>query len=188
MDKLIKRSENIFLDEVDLLEICRCKTNLLRYEDLHKYSHIDQIFKDDACIILYQMEQDVGHFVAVTKDGDTITFFDPYGLGVDEELKFSKFNLRVHKGQIVPHMDTLIEQSGYKLVENKVRLQEVLEDISTCGRWCGMWVRMKSLGLKKFQDLFLNQEHKPDWYASALTILFSNILQPDHSDERASCL
>ena len=174
MDKLIKDAEDVSLSTSDLVKITEGKSKIILYSDLDNYKSIDDVLGDDlAVIILYQTRYDFGHWVGLTKDkNDLLTFFDPYGLSLDEELKFSTFNLRQHQGRMVPHLSALIRESGYKIIENKIQLQELLEHVNTCGRWVGLFIRMRDLGLKKFQNLFLNQKETGDYYVSAITLLF----------------
>ena len=172
----IKRAEAVSLSNDDLLVLTNNKVNILTYEELEDAKNIDEVLGiNEAAIILYQTQSDYGHWVSLFKVNDTtLEFFDSLGWKVDQELKFSKYSLRVHKGEEVPHLSHLIEQSNYKLIQNTDKLQKNARDDSTCGRWSGLRIRLRDMPLKKFVELFTKtKEFEPDFWVSALTILFS---------------
>jgi hypothetical protein len=172
MDLLIRNSEAQSITGSDLVRMTRSEARIMSYSDLEGVASIDQLFESkSAAIILYQTRRGYGHWVALTRTDNLLTFFDPYGMQVDTELELSPFNLRRHDGRAVPHLSHLINQSKYRLIENRVRLQEYMHTINTCGRWCALWVRESGVGLKGFQELFVGQREKPDYYATALTLI-----------------
>ena len=113
--------------------------------------------------------------MALFKVNDTtLEFYDSLGWKLDEELKLSSFNLRVHQGEEVPHLTHLVEKSNYKIINNTVKLQKDAKDDNTCGRWAGLRVRLRHIPLKKFVAMFQNLSYEnPDFWISALTIMFS---------------
>lgn len=175
MDKLIKESEKIDLSGADIMRMCKNKVRIMPYDDLDKYDSIEQVFDEwKATIILYETRKNFGHWtLLLKKSNDTLEFFDPYGLNVDEELKYdNNYNASIHNGVIVPHLSYLISKSKYKLITNKKKLQEFLNDINTCGRWCSGRVILRDVPLIEFQKLFTNNiNHTPDFWISAFTYL-----------------
>ena len=175
MDKLIKESEKIDLSGSDIMRMCKHKVRIIRYQDMDKYVSIEQVFDQwNATIILYETKKNFGHWTLLLKQSnDHLEFFDPYGLGLDEELKYDhNFNARIHNGVAVPHLTDLISKSKYQLLVNKKQLQQFLEDINTCGRWCSARVILRHISLSDFQKLFTdNVNHTPDFWVSAYTYL-----------------
>ena len=174
IDLNIKKSEQYDLSDDDILRITDNKTKIFLYSDLENVNHIDEILQQyDCCVILYQLEANIGHWVCLIKRGARkIEFFDPYGLSIDEELKYSKYNLRKHNGEIVPHLTALLEKSNYKIKSNKVQLQQFKQHINTCGRYCALRIRFKDVSINKFIDLLTkNKSYDADFWASALTLL-----------------
>jgi hypothetical protein len=147
----------------------------MTYEDLDKYESIEQVFNEwKATIILYETMKNFGHWTLLLKHSNNILeFFDPYGLNVDEELNFNNnFYVRTHNNIQVPHLSYLINKSGYELITNKKKLQQFLEHINTCGRWCSGRVILRDVPLIEFQKLFTNNiNHTPDFWISAYTYL-----------------
>jgi hypothetical protein len=176
MDKVIIQSEKVDLSGQDIIDITNGETNILEYSDLHNIHNIDDVFNNKpTATILYQTKQNFGHWVVLIKHDDkTIEFFDSYGLAPDEELKYSEFNLRIHGGQQIPHLSHLINDSNYHMIYNKVRLQKWIEDVNTCGRHCAVRIKMRHLKLSQYIQLMTkNKYYNPDFYVSALTLLYS---------------
>lgn len=175
MDKIIKNSEEIDLSGTDIMRMTDSKTSIMSYEMLKNYNSIDTVLgRYESVVILYETRRNFGHWVVLFKVSETtLEFFDSYGLSVDEELAFDKgYNKRIHKGQEVPHLSHLLNESNYNVISNKKQLQSNLEDINTCGRYCVLRVILRHITLKEFNDLLINNKHyNPDFWVSALTYL-----------------
>ena len=174
IDLNIKKSEQYDLSDNDILRITDNKTKIFLYSDLENVNTIDEILQPyGCCVILYQLEANIGHWVCLIKRGDRkIEFFDPYGFAIDEELKYSKYNLRKHNGKIVPHLTALLEKSNYSIKSNTVKLQQFKEHVNTCGRYCALRIRFKDVSINKFIELFTkNKYYNSDFWVSAMTLL-----------------
>jgi hypothetical protein len=163
MDKLISKLTSSPFSDQDIRSFVSCK--VIPYEELSRYDTIDEVLSRDKCaIILYQIREDFGHWVAINKIHDNIEFFDSYGYRPDEEFKFAKFNKK-------PYLTRLLIKSPYQIIYNPYKLQKDGFDMNTCGRWVVLRILMKDIPIKTFSRLFLGQSKKPDWYATALTML-----------------
>jgi hypothetical protein len=171
IEKIIQKSEVVDLSDTDILNITNGRCAIHTYADLERFRTIDQVLGDWNCaVILYQHEEDFGHWVTLFKvDKNTLEFFDPYGIEIDRELKQSPFNTRRHQGKIVPHLSHLIKQSRYRLIQNRKKLQSFKQDVNTCGRWVSLRVRWRYIALEKFVQMFSGTHFDGDFYASALT-------------------
>jgi hypothetical protein len=174
MDQIIKNAENYDLSGEDIMRMCKNKVKIISYEEMENYKTIDDVFdNNDATIILYETKKNFGHWVLLLKEGNELEFFDSYGLKPDEELKYDNgYNAKIHNGVLVPHLTRLLNSSTYKLNYNKKRLQKLLKDMNTCGRWCVSRVLLRDQKLSKFQKLFTdNVNHNPDFWVTAYTLL-----------------
>jgi hypothetical protein len=173
IDKRITNAEDYSLSDADILRITDNKTNIIVYSQLEDINSIDEILTDfGCCVILYQLESNSGHWISLIRKKNTLEFFDPYGMSIDEELKYSKFNLRRHEGVLTPHLTHLIKKSNYRLTINSVKLQQFKEHVNTCGRFCALRIRFRDVSLKRFIELFTeNKCYDADWFASAMTLL-----------------
>lgn len=174
IDNQIFKAENINLSDSDILRITDNKTKIIRYEELENITSIDEILDPyGCCVILYQLEEGYGHFCALLKHSyNKLEFFGSYGLKIDEQLKYSTYNLRKHNGVETPHLSHLIEQSNYSVISNTVKLQKFKKDINTCGRWVSLRIRFKDTPIKRFIELFTqNQNYDGDFWVAAMTLL-----------------
>ncbi len=177
LDQYLSKAENIDLSGDDIHKITDGICLPIPYHELDKIDDINQLFqKSKVIMLLYEIEKEnVGHWVTIIKhDDDTIEFFDPYALKPDEELKYSPYYHRTHKGIDVPHLTYLLEKSGSKIIYNKCRLQKLLKDVNTCGRHCAVRAKFSDMSLSKYCKMLLNNKcYDPDLWVTALTITYS---------------
>jgi hypothetical protein len=175
IDKQIIKAENIDLSGKDILRITDDKCTVMPYENLENIKSIDEILELwGAVVILYETKKNFGHWVGLFKVNDsTLEFYDPYALNVDEELNFDNdYHKRIHNGVEIPHLTHLLNQSNYRVIYNKVRMQKVLDHVNTCGRHVALRIRMRDVKLKRYQELLMNNAHyDADFFVSALTLL-----------------
>lgn len=174
IDRIIADAERYALSGEDILRIADGQCVVISYEDLHNLETLDSVLLPyDAVVILYQTSEDFGHWVTLLRRGNTLEFYDSYGLKPDEELDLSNaFHKRVHEGKVVPHLSHLMKQDGYRVVYNKERLQKNLADVNSCGRYAALRVRLRNFSMNKFNGLLKdNRAYTADFWVSALTLL-----------------
>jgi hypothetical protein len=179
MDNIIKKSENINLSGDDIYNIVDGQIKILSYDDLHNIYNIENLLSPyNSVAILYTTTKNLNHWIGLFKVNDnTLEFFDPYGLNIDEELNLEKkLYLRPTDNDNVPHLTDLINNSNYKVIYNNVKLQKFLEHTNTCGRHVGVRLRFKNLPLQQYLKLFKNNKFDPDYIVSSLTLLFSDVI------------
>jgi len=173
LNRLIRNAEAIDLTDDDIVNICRGDVDIYSYEDLAKFNSSNDLFKNsNNAMILYTTHDNFGHWSLLMKRGENLLeFFDSYGYGVDEAVKFIRqHHTRVHHDNILYHLTYLIEQSGSKVISNKKRLQKQAKDIETCGRWTSLRVRFSHLSNERFNKIF---GPNGDYVVTMMTILFS---------------
>jgi len=117
--------------------------NIITYNELDKIRDIDDILKNNMCVILYETSEGYGHWTCVFKDRNTIEHFDSYGLFPDKELKFVSKDINKMLGQGYPMLSKLLYDCPYDIRYCNKKFQG--EDSSTCGRWCAMRLIFKIL-------------------------------------------
>ena len=175
LDKIVLKAEQIPLSGSDIERITEGKAQILKYSDLHQYNNIDELFGNkEAIIILYQKTSNFGHWCTLFKSPwkpETLYFFDSYSYQMDEEIKYSDEQLRLHDGQEVPHLTHLVQKSNYYLIQNKYQYQSKEHDINTCGRWASVRIRHMDMTPNDFKTFFTKNKHyTPDFWISVLTI------------------
>ena len=175
LQKLIKNSEKIELSEDDISKIVDGKVNVISYEQLFLYTNIDEALgPHKALIVLYEVQSHTqGHWsLLYLDDQNTLHFFDPYGLKLDDEIRYiPDFFTLDNKGEQVPHLSYLVEKSGYKLVSNKIQYQKEKKEVQTCGRWCCVRLKFRYLNDEQFRKLW--DKIPADDEVTYLTILYS---------------
>jgi len=171
---LIKKAELVELTGEQMELITEGKCRVIAYEELEKCQSIDACFQGkEGIIMLYQKTNNNGHWCLLFKENaNTLNFFDPYAFQMDEELKFSDYNLQLHNGEQVGHLTALIEKSNYKLNQNKTRFQKMANTINTCGRHVCVRFRMREYSNKEYRSLFKSVD--ADYVVSSMTLLYSN--------------
>jgi len=175
LDIVVKDAEQIPLSGSDLERITENKSNIIKYSDLHQYNSIDDVFEGkESVIILYLKKSNFGHWCTLFKapwKPETLYFFDSYGFKMDEEIKYSDEQLRIHQGKNVPHLTHLVQKSNYYLIQNKYQYQSKEHHINTCGRWAGIRAHLLDMSPKQFKTFFTKNKHyTPDFWISILTI------------------
>jgi hypothetical protein len=134
----------------------------LKYSDLKNYNNIDELLPNDKDfkIILIEQDNNIGHWVCVMKNGNTIEYFNPYGNRVDNDKKWIGKIKNAMLGQSEDILSSMMEQSPYKCIYSKKRFQKLKPEIQTCGRWCILRIIcMKDLNMdiKEFQKFIKSQ-------------------------------
>lgn len=134
----------------------------LKYSDLKNYSDIDELLPNDKDfkIILIEQENNLGHWVCIMKHGNTIEYFNPYGIKVDNDKKWIGKIKNALLGQSQDMLSEMMERSPYKCIYSKKRFQKLRPEIQTCGRWCILRIIcMKDLDMdiKEFKKFIKTQ-------------------------------
>lgn len=170
MDNLIKGLEQKAFSGNDILTICDKKTKIVTYRELAKYKSIDQLLKPyNNVTLLYETRPSYGHWVCLIKHTPKgrkpyIEFFDSYAFPVDGELEYIQEDFRPY-----PMLSKLLLKSGYPIIYNTYPLQEVYEDVSSCGRHVAFRIVMKDTPLKKYIKLMTTSKYDPDMLVTYLT-------------------
>lgn len=168
MERIVKKFIKHSINGDDVLNICDKEANLLRTSELKNYSSIDQVLgKYRACILLYDMKKEVGHWSCIfEKYPGVLEFYCPYALHVDEANEWTDGK---------PYLSNLLNNSRYQVYNNDYQLQKYKNDINVCGRYVGARLMMRHLPLQKFTDLFIkNKCYDSDFWVTILTLFCEN--------------
>lgn len=172
MDIFINKLKDKSLSGDDLINLVDGKANILTYPELSQYKNIDQCLKPhNALIILVETKKNYGHWVCLLKNGKTLEYFDPYGLKVDDALKFIPAHFRMENNEKFPHLSYLLLNSKYELVYNHYKLQKFMKDVNTCGRHVAMRIILRNVPIDEYIALLTKTKHyNPDFFVTALTL------------------
>jgi hypothetical protein len=152
MDEVLKRMRTNITDldlERYFPETNHYKNNVIKYSELANYKSIEELLPKDRSykIILIEENYNSGHWTALLRYGDTIEWFDSYGLAPDGELKFINAVKKRLLGEGRKTLTELLSKvKDKKVVYNKAKLQKLSNQSATCGRW----VILRILMMTKF--------------------------------------
>lgn len=133
MEDLVVRLEEIPLSGEDLTSMARNMGNpavkYVNYDDLKNVSGVAELFGPcNSVYVLFQVRsesgiQAVGHWAGVMRNAHGISYYDPYGLLLSQDI---------HLTGEPPHLERIL--SGHKVDMNHTRDQKFRDHINTCGR------------------------------------------------------
>lgn len=138
------------LSLAEIRDIVGDSANVTTYRDVHECNTIEDLLKNNACILLYFSTENYGHWITILRHPHSIEFFDPVGLFPDAMLM--KVDPRVNKyyHQNHSYLLKLLYESKIPVEYNNYKLQEKDPRITTCGRHAIMRVACKDIGLEDY--------------------------------------
>jgi hypothetical protein len=136
----------------DILNKLKGQTNIVFYEDLYKYTSLEQLLKNDSVVILYKSLPNFGHWTCIIRNKYGIEFFDSYGNFPDDLKKnINKEFLQLSNQWYNYLVDLLINDSNkYKIHYNNYKLQGKKNNAATCGKHVIMRILNKHLSTDEY--------------------------------------
>lgn len=178
MTKIINRKLFIPLNGFQLTNKIP-NSNIIDYNELHKYNSISDLFHLNPCVFLLyirKMEENggvrkiIGHWVCLFKNGKKIHFFDPYGFPPDDKIYFKQSNL-----DIQPVLKKMLNEYGNYTV-NKTMFQDLDAEYETCGRWCVVRMFNKNKSHSKFKKMIMDEMKKNKMSADEVVIKLFDLI------------
>jgi hypothetical protein len=134
------------LSQHDCEKIVGYEIMIVPFDRVHDIDNVDDLFINNCSLVNYLQTEHSGHWVAMFRDNDTITYFDPCGNFIDE----------INANRSIAHQDKpyildLLMESGYNVRCNDYSFQE---GSSTCGRWSSYFLRCAHMGEEAFKFAF----------------------------------
>jgi hypothetical protein len=157
---------DISLSNYQLENALNNKIKIVVYSEIEKYKDINNLLSPyNQIIILYNINDNYGHWCSLFKVNNEIKFFDSYGMIIDEQRKYIP---ECYKKQHYPSInylckllhDEMLINPNTKVSYNEYKLQKQDNNIQTCGRWCYYRLINKLLTHKQFYNKFKNIKNK----------------------------
>ena len=146
-DNNLKKILNYSYSDSDIRHYLGDDAKIIEYNELTAYNTLFELLPNDKsyCIILIETRDNVGHWVCIARSGSGATngrlyYFDPYGKGVDEELKLISPFWRKKLGEDKKLLTKLVNDCPYELEYNGLDVESHKSYVQTCGRWCIYWI------------------------------------------------
>ena len=124
---------NRLLTGEDIRDILGPDCKIMKYSGLAEYSDLDDLLPKlkDYAIILYEEDENTGHWVGILKYDNVFEFFDPYGLMPDKELAWVNLKTRRTLNEATPYLSNMLKQERY--IYNHIKYQDLDSFAQTCG-------------------------------------------------------
>ena len=141
--KLINKYKTIlktFINDTDFERFfdTEVRDHIIKYSELKNYSNINELLPNDIDykIILTETQKNSGHWCALLKYGNTIEWFDSYGVRPDGELSYISYKIKKMLGENTHYLTKLLKtkRPDQQVIYNKTKFQKLNDNIATCGR------------------------------------------------------
>lgn len=159
------------LSDSDIRTLLGSGTKITTYPELEGVRSIDELFdrKGRAILFVPQTDETTGHWTCLIKRGRTIEFFDPYGEPPESQKDTIPSSLLERMRMKEPLLADLLLESPYKLIFNKEQVQELADDVQTCGRHCVSRLLFAHLPVAKYRHHIKKSGLSPDEFVLRLT-------------------
>lgn len=122
------------------------------YHELKGIRSIDEIL---PCILLYELHDQVGHWICLFRNQEGINYFDPTGRIPDTLLKthFENSKGRKKMNADFTYLNRLLFNSNEKITYNSDKLQP--DGSMTCGYWCSVRLIYSNIKNNEFNNEFM---------------------------------
>ena len=151
----IEEIEHKSLSDTDVKKVLGRSCKILKYNQLSKYSDLDQLLSKDKdyVVILIENSFNEGHWCGLLRYNNMYEWFDSYGFPVDAYLKWAAMQKRKQLHEYIPCLSELLDKSNKECIYNSIKDQEMSNQINTCGTHvcCRIWHLMnKNLSLPEY--------------------------------------
>lgn len=125
------------------------------YPDVVQATDIQQLLgRDGRGVVLFLTESlTVGHWTGLIRKGNTIEFFDPYGLPPDSQRSWLTAAQKIRLHERLPALKTLLYSSPYTITYNPFHYQTKGKSDNTCGRHTAVRLRHAKLCESQYSDM-----------------------------------
>jgi len=165
-----KRAEAYSLGGGGIIRIKGSECKITSYPHLKDIHDINQLFdrKGRAVIFFPQESANIGHWVGLIKDARQIEFFDSYGHYPDKQKPDKDTQRVLHMDQ--PLLTKLLEDSGCRVIYNKVALQKTKDDVQTCGRHVVCRLLYSKYPIGRYRSMIKSTGLTPDEFVTRETM------------------
>lgn len=140
-----------------IIDVFGGKVKIVTSDELYKFKTLDELLKPyNKVVILYIWQSaplpKYGHFVALSKRGNIIDYFDPFGKKIDSVNKQLPNKYRSENHLDYNYLTKLLYDSSYQVEYNEKPIQD--EKSSVCGRYSIVKLALSDLPMTEFQKLF----------------------------------
>lgn len=183
--ELLERKVAYMISNTDIEKILG-EQRIITYSDLDNYKNILELLplEKDYVILLVEFKPNSGHWCCLTRNHNTLNYFDSYGVYPDRQILKNSENTREQLDQEPNKLVKLLSTAppNFKIYYSKKRLQTTQPDyeVNTCGSWCLLFIIQNlcyNKSLLQFQRWILTREKET---GIPRDILVANSIIPDN--------
>jgi hypothetical protein len=167
----MEQAKEYALSDDDIRQLLGGDIKITTYPDLDKVHHLSELFdrKGRAILFVPQTDQTTGHWTALIKNGREVEFFDPYGEEPEKQKSGLSGGKLAELRMKEPLLANLLDESGCKIYFNKVQLQELSNDVNTCGRHCVCRLLYYKFPIERYRAMIKRSGDTPDDFVINMT-------------------
>ena len=147
------------------------KVKVVTSDQLYKFKTLDELLQPyNKVVILYIWQTEpnkYGHFCCLSKYGNVVQYFDPFGKNIDSVINVLPQKFRSENHMDYKYLTKLLLDSPYEIEYNENPMQDKAS--SVCGRYSIVKLALSDLPMHMFQKLFTKDTMKNDLLVTALT-------------------
>jgi hypothetical protein len=130
----------------DIYDIIGEEIPIVTSSSIQKASSLLDIFGDNnKALVLYDSQSNgknvIGHWCALLYNKDGLSFYDPYGDFIDDQLDFLPPDYRIKTNQIKGGLSKLIYYSPFTKIHYNPHKHQNVKGSATCGRHCALFLK-----------------------------------------------
>lgn len=155
------------LGDDDIKSLLGGDIKITSYPELKGIHDVRQLFdrRGRAIIFFPQQNEQQGHWCCMIKDGKHIEFTDPYGEEPDAQKEGLSEDKLQSMGMDRDDLTRLLDESGCRVIYNKIQLQKLDDSVQTCGRHCVTRLLHYKMPIAKFRAMISRSGMTPDEFA-----------------------
>jgi len=165
MNKIMKP-----LSSDQIVKALNGKVKVVTSDQLYKFKTLDELLEPyNRTVILYIWKTDpsYGHFTCLSKRGDVVDYFDPFGKTIDSVNRELPKDFKSQNHLDYNYLTRLLLNSPYDIEYNEQPMQD--KSSSVCGRYAIAKLALSDLPMDIFQRLFGKDTMKNDLLVTAMT-------------------
>jgi hypothetical protein len=153
------------VSDLDIKKWLGMDAPIYKYSELAAFNNMLDLLPTDKCfaVVLTESKRNSGHWCALLRYNNTISWMDSYGVKPDGELNFISSSIKKMLGESTHHLTRLIKTipKDFKFEYNKNKFQKLNDHINTCGRWSVLFCKMNQLDYSMTETIeFLKRVQK----------------------------
>lgn len=159
------------LSDDDIRKLLGSGIQITNYTKLSEKKDINELLdnKGRGVIFYPQQNEQQGHWCCLIRNGREIEFFDPYGDPPDYQKDTIPDDRLERMNMDQPYLLQLMKNSRCKIMFNKVPLQELANDVSTCGRHIVCRLLYYKHPIRSYREIIRKTGLSPDEFAVKMT-------------------